>query len=273
MIHLQTIGGRRIACWVNSGGFIPGRRTLVFLHGSGVDHTNWIRQYTPLKEVYNIAALDLPGHGRSEGPGEREIGPYVAWVRRILGELRIVRPVLVGHSLGAAICLGFAIRHPGAAAAIVPVGGGAQMPVNPAILEGLREDPATIIALAARFSIAKANRARLGGPLEEALSGADPVVLHGDLSACNGMDIAAKLGAITVPTHVVCGTQDRMTPPPLSEFLRDRIAGATLHLVEGAGHFAMLEDPEAFNGTLTAFVEALPRPVESEGPRGATGAV
>lgn len=272
MIHLQTIGGRRIACWVNSGGFIPGRRTLVFVHSSGFDHTNWIRQYTPLKEAYNIAALDLPGHGRSEGPGEREIGPYVAWVRRILGELRIVRPVLVGHSLGAAVCLSFAIRHPGAAAAIVPVGGGARMPVNPAILEGLREDPAAVIALAARFSIAKANRARLGGLLEEALSGADPAVLHGDLSACNGLDIAARLAAITVPTLVVCGTQDRMTPPPLSDALAEGIPGAKLARVEGAGHFVMLEDPEAFNGALTAFVEALPRPAEGDGPRPAAGA-
>lgn len=262
MIHLQTIGGRRTACWVNSGGFVPDRRTLVFIHSSGFDHTNWIHQYTPLKGIYNIAALDLPGHGRSEGPGEREIGAYVAWVRRILGELRIDRPVLVGHSLGAAICLSFALRHPDAAAAIVPVGGGARMPVNPMILEGLREDPAAVIALAAKFSVAKANRARLAGLLEETLSLVDPAVLYDDLSACNGLEIADKLAGINLPTLVVCGAQDKMTPPALSAFLAEQIAGAKLTLIEEAGHFAMMENPEAFNGALTAFVGALPRPAE-----------
>ncbi len=50
MIHLQEIDGRKIACWVNNGGFLPDRRTLVFIHGSGGDHTNWIQQYTPLKD-------------------------------------------------------------------------------------------------------------------------------------------------------------------------------------------------------------------------------
>jgi pimeloyl-ACP methyl ester carboxylesterase len=258
MIHLQTIGGRRIACWVNGGGFVPGRRTLAFVHSSGFDHTNWIRQYTPLKEGYNIVALDLHGHGRSEGPGEREIGAYVAWVRRILGEIGVVRPVLVGHSLGAAICLSFAIRHPGTAAAVVPVGGGARMPVNPLILEGLREDPAAVIALAARLSVAKANRERLASLLEETLSGIDPAVLYDDLSACNGMDITEKVAGIEIPTLVICGAEDKMTPPALAGFLRDRIAGARLVLIEQAGHFAMLENPEAFNRALTDFVEALP---------------
>jgi pimeloyl-ACP methyl ester carboxylesterase len=77
MIHLQIIGGRQMACWVNNGTFQPNRKMLVFVHSSGYDHTNWIQQYTPLKNVFNIAALDLPGHGRSEGPGEQEVDTYV----------------------------------------------------------------------------------------------------------------------------------------------------------------------------------------------------
>ena len=170
MIHLQQIGGRRIACWVNNGGVLPDRRTLVFIHGSGGDHTNWIEQYTPLKTTFNIAALDLPGHGRSEGPGEREVSAYVEWVKQILDGLGIVKPVMIGHSLGAAICLTFAIRYGDAAAAVVPVGGGLKMPVNPLILEGLRKDPGAIIALAGKLSVAKPNRERLSGLLAESRS-------------------------------------------------------------------------------------------------------
>lgn len=257
MIHLQEIAGRRIACWINNGGVQAGRRTLVFIHGSGGDHTNWIQQYTPLKTAYSIAALDLPGHGQSEGPGERSVDAYCEWVKATLDGLGILKPVMIGHSLGAAICLSFAIRYGEAAAAVVPVGGGVKMPVNPLILEGLRTDPGGIIALAGKLSVAKQNRERLSGLLTESLSSVDPEILHGDFSACDGLDIAEAIAGIRIPALVVCGADDKMTPPPLSQAIRDGIPGARLALIEGAGHFVMLENPAAFNATLTDFVGSL----------------
>ena len=258
MIHVQQVDGRKTACWVNNGSFLPDRRTLVFIHGSGLDHTTWIRQYTPLKGVFNIVAVDLPGHGQSEGPGERKISAYLSWVKRILDGLGIERPVMVGHSLGAAICLSFAIHYGDAAAAVVPVGGGMRMPVNPLILEGLRQDPGAVIALAAKFSVAKANRERLSGLLTEGLSRVDPEILHGDFTACNGLDIEQQIAEIRVPALILCGAEDKMMPPSLSESLRDRVAGARLALIEGAGHFVMLEQPEAFNAVLAEFADSLP---------------
>jgi pimeloyl-ACP methyl ester carboxylesterase len=257
MINLQDIDGRRIACWVNNGSFLPDRRTLVFIHGSGGDHTNWIQQYTPLKNGFNIAAIDLPGHGRSEGPGEQEVAAYVEWVKKTLDGLGIFNPVLIGHSLGAAICLSFVIRYDRLAAAVVPVGGGVKMPVNPMILEGLQQDPAAVIGLAAKFSVAKQNRERFSDLLTESLSLVDPRIIHGDFSACSSLDITEAVSGIRIPALVICGAEDRMTPPSLSQVIRDRIPGARLVLIEGAGHFVMIENPEAFNEALTAFVKSL----------------
>lgn len=258
MTNLQDIEGRRIACWVNSGGFLPDRKTLVFIHGSGGDHTNWMRQYLPLQQEFNIVALDLPGHGRSEGPGEREVAAYGEWVKKTLAGLGVRQPVLVGHSLGAAICLNLAIRYADAAAAVVPVGGGLKMPVNPLILEGLKQDPAAVIALAAKFSIAKQNRETFSALLTESLSRVDPDILHGDFSACNALDITAAVEKIRIPALVICGSEDKMTPPALSQAIHDRIPGAKLTLIDRAGHFVMLENPEAFNSALRDFVNRLP---------------
>ena len=204
-----------------------------------------------------IVALDLPGHGQSAGPGQRSVAAYAEWVKRILDGLGIVEPVLIGHSLGAAICLDFAIRYRGAAGAVVPVGGGVQMPVNPLILEGLRTDPAGIIALAGKLSVAKQNRERLSGLLTDSLSRVDPAILHGDFSACAGLDIGAAIAGIGIPVLVVCGAEDKMTPPVLSQGIRDAIPGARLALIGGAGHFVMLENPAAFNETLADFVDSL----------------
>jgi len=75
MIDLRKIGGRKLACWVNDGGFRADRKTLVFIHGSGGNHTDWIRQFTPLQGKFNIAAMDLPGQGESDGPGEQDVLP------------------------------------------------------------------------------------------------------------------------------------------------------------------------------------------------------
>jgi pimeloyl-ACP methyl ester carboxylesterase len=258
MIHVQEIGGRKLACWVNNGSFLPDRKTLVFIHGSGGNHTDWILQYTRLKNVFNVAALDLPGHGQSDGPGEQDVSAYVAWVKKLLEGLGIAKPVLIGHSLGAAICLSFAICHGDEAAAVVPVGGGVRMPVNPAILEGLKQDPAAIIGLAAKFSVAKGNRERLSGLITENLSRVNPEIIYGDFTACDKLDITESVAGIVIPALVVCGAEDKMTPPALSEYLWKHIPGAGLALIAGAGHLVMLENPEAFNTALTDFVNSLP---------------
>ena len=258
MIDLREIGGRKLACWVNDGGFRANRKTLVLIHGSGGNHTDWLRQFTPLQDMFNIAAMDLPGHGESDGPGEQDVSAYVAWVKKLLEGFGIGKPVLIGHSLGAAICLSFAILHGDLAAAVVPVGGGVRMPVNPLILEGLKKDPAAIIGMAAKFSIAKENREQLSSFITENLSRANPETIYGDFFACSKLEITEAVEGIRIPALILCGADDKMTPPALSEYLRDHIPGAVLALIPGAGHFAMLENPEAFNTALTDFVNSLP---------------
>jgi len=258
MVIFHEISGAKIACWVSSQNFSHGKMTLFFIHGSGGDHGTWIEQYTRLKDEFNIAAIDLPGHGLSEGLGEQDVSQYVEWVRRLLDALALEKLVLIGHSLGAAISLVFAIKYGEMLSAIVPVGGGARMPVNAMILEGLKTDPDSVIALAAKFSVTKENRERLSRTVIEGLSRANPDILYGDLLACDRLDIGNEVARIGKPTLAMCGADDKMTPPALSQFLRDNIPGAQLSLIENAGHMAMLENAEAFNRALKSFVESLP---------------
>ena len=137
----------------------------------------------------------------------------------------------------------------------VTVGGGARMPVNPLILDGVRKDPAAVMAMTAKFAVAKKNRERLAKILSQRKP--NPDVLYGDFLACDRLDIADKLKQIRVPTLIICGTEDKMTPPANSEVLRDAIPGAKLALIADAGHMVMLEDPENFNKALTTFVDTL----------------
>lgn len=257
MMRVVEVDGRKLSAWVSGESFDPSRKTLVFIHGSGGDHTNWIYQYSALKDRFQTAALELPGHGLSEGPGEQSVDVYVEWVRKAIAALGVARPVLSGHSLGAAISLTFAIRYGSLLAGIVPVGGGARMPVNPAILEGLKTNPAPVYEMVVKFSFAKANLERFGRAVVEGMLRTDPLIVHGDLTACDRLDLTGTAASIRVPTLVVCGAEDKMTPPPLSEFLRDAIPGAKLVLIPAAGHFVMMESPEAFNQAVADFVDSL----------------
>ena len=74
--------------------------------------------------------------------------------------------------------------------------------------------------------------------------------MRGDFLACDRLDLIEAAGRIAVPTLVICGAEDKMTPPALSQAIAEKIPGARLALVEGAGHMVMLEDPVAFNSCL-----------------------
>lgn len=258
MIAVQEVNGLKIACWINRQEWQAERKTLVFIHGSGGDHTVWLHQCSQMRKYFNVAALDLPGHGRSEGGGEQDVAVYVEWVRRILEALAIEKPVLIGHSLGSAISLSYALAYGDRLAGIVPVGGGATMPVNQAILDGLKTDPSAVIAMAAKIALAKGNRDRLSEVLTKNMSGVNPDVLYGDFLACHKLDVTAAVSRISVPALIICGDEDKMTPPAMSRYLEENIPGAQMALIAGAGHFTMLEQVEEFNRTLSTFVESLP---------------
>jgi len=202
-------------------------------------------------------AIDLPGHGASAGSGENDVDSYCLWVKKLLDHLQPKKPILIGHSLGAAIALTFALHYPKDAAGIVPVGGGIKMPVNPDLLAGLKMSPALAIELICKFSLAKENRPKFFEPLKKSLSLASIDVLHGDLSACAKLDLSGKINKINLSTLVICGAQDKMTPVDLSRQIALAIGEAQLCLIEGAGHMVMLEKPAEFNESVSKFAASI----------------
>ena len=261
MLKYFNIESSKIACWVNSSNFGTYEQSLIFIHGSGGDHSAWSHQYAGLHKKYNVVAIDLPGHGSSEGKGESDIGSYCLWVKKLLDILPQKNIILVGHSLGAAISLQFALNYPQTIQGIVTVGGGLKMPVNPAIFEFLKTNPVESIEIICKFSVAKANRERLMAPLMKSLAQVRIDVLQGDLSACDKFDITEEVSKISLKVLVISGAEDKMTPPDFSRQISENISGAKLCLIEGAGHMVMMERPEEFNESLNNFALSISRTV------------
>jgi len=257
MIRIIDIDNIKIACRLHPAEFAEHRQNLVFVHGSGGEHTSWVYQYSRLHQQFNMVVLDLPGHGLSTGDGESDVDRYCLWIKKLLDVLHLNKPVLVGHSLGAAIVMRFAVLYPQDIKGIVLVGGGLKLPVNPDWLAGLKMNPAQTVELACKYSLAEENRPRFFEALKKSLAKARMDVFFGDLTACDKLDLTADIDRIKVPTLVVCGTEDKMTPASFSRRIAESISGAKLCLIEGAGHMVMLEKPAEFNMVLSKFVSKL----------------
>jgi pimeloyl-ACP methyl ester carboxylesterase len=235
------------------------RPPVVFIHGAGGCHLSWPPQVRRLIGE-RIFAVDLPGHGKSEGIGCQTINDYVTSLVYFLDGIKLPRVVLVGHSMGSAIALTLALRHPDRVLGLGLIGAGARLRVGPAILE-TAVNPATFeLAIQAvhEGSFSTYADARLVDLSKKQMRKVRPAVLHGDFLACDAFDQMENVPTIEVPTLILCGSEDRMTPPRFSEFLAKSISGSQIVIVPDAGHMVQLEKPDEVAGALAEFLTSIP---------------
>lgn len=216
---------------------------VVFVHGAGSNHLIWNAQMSDLSSAARTYAPDLPGHGRSGGVGRNSIRAYADVICVLLDSLSLERAIIAGHSMGGAIAQTLALENPDRVLGLVLVGTGARLRVQPSYLEGILNDFA---GTAHRFNESEFSPhadPRLKELSEKQLVACDPQVVHGDLVACDEFDVMSRVSDIRVPTLVLCGLQDQMTPPKYSQFLASKIPDSRLVLIERAGHMLMLEQP------------------------------
>ena len=261
-----TVAGRTVN--VGTGGRShTGGVPVVLIHGAGMDRTVWQFQARALAgHGYDVYAVDLPGHGGSQGPPPTDIEGYADWLVGFLDAAGIDQAVLVGHSMGSLIAIDVAARHPDRVLALVLLGVAAEMPVHPDLLAAAAADEHRAFELVASWSHAKAAHAghhptpglwMMGASLR-LLERSAPGVLHNDLAACDRYgDAAGRAAGIAAPTLFVLGEQDLMTRPAAARPLTDAIAGTRVELLEGVGHMMMVEAPDRVIDAIVAFVDTV----------------
>ena len=254
MPYLDVEG--RKAFFVHRQPVPAGNLPLVFLHGAGGLHRHWLYQVRDLPHLPSYA-LDLPGHGESDGPGRSTVAAYAGWLIAFLDAAGLGQAILVGHSMGGAIALQVALQHPDRVAGLGLVGTGARLRVAPALLEMLQQDFQCALPLMSEWAYGPDASPEMVRQGRQQLAATPPEVLYDDFLACDAFQVMDRLQEITAPTLVLCGTQDRMTPVKYSTYLADNIRGARLHLVEGAGHMVMLENPETVSQELGSFAQVI----------------
>jgi pimeloyl-ACP methyl ester carboxylesterase len=163
---------------------------------------------------------------------------------------------VVGHSMGGAVAQQLALGRVGRVSSLVLVGTGARLRVAPAILNGIREDFDGAVDLITRYAWSSSADAALIELGRRDLRDTGPDVLLDDFRACDRFDVMERLGEIDCPTLVIGGSADRLTPLKYSRYLSERIAGARLVTVPGAGHMVMLERSDEVVAAISDFLDS-----------------
>jgi pimeloyl-ACP methyl ester carboxylesterase len=223
--------------------------TLVLVHGAGGTRVHWPAELRRFSGA-TVYTLDLPGHGRSGGPGYDTIEEYAEAVVAFLDAVGIEQVIVAGHSMGGAIAMTLALNQAPSTSSgqarvigLVLVATGARLRVAPAILEGTRSDFEGIVQLITRSAWSPDAAPSLTELGRQALREAGPDVLRADFMACDRFDVMERLGEIEVPTLVIAGSADQLTPVKYARFLNERISGACMVTIEHTGHMVILERP------------------------------
>lgn len=236
--------------------------TVVFLHGMASSSACWRDQIAAVGRLAYTVAVDLPGHGRSEGEGCADAGEYAVFLDRFLDALGVRQPVvLVGMCLGAAVALEFAARWPDRVAGLVLSGIADRFAVD---------EDALAMARAGLWSEAFW-QGQLGSHAREEVARLSqicwlqtrPEVRYADMLACANFRAGGLPRRVRAPALVLSGTEDRITPPEGARNLCRGLGNSILEVVPGAGHVLLLEEPERLHSAVTRFLAAIgaPHPV------------
>ena len=220
-----------------------GDTTLVFIHGAGNRGSIWNKVMEHLKSDFQVIAPDLPGHGRSSCILHKSIEGYAQSIREFLETLNLQEVFLIGHSMGGAITIKTVPQCPQVKGAVL-VGTGAQLKVNTKLLKGLQENFVESVGTMARWCFSKGTREELIEEARDMMLQAGRDVLYRDMYACSVYSGTEDLKKFDIPTLVVCGEKDVMTPVDLSRDLVTQIKGSKLKLIPNSGHMVHLEQPQ-----------------------------
>ena len=168
----------------------PSRKTLILIHGAGGDHLSWPTQLRRLSG-YRVYAPDLPGHGKSRGHGLQRVPAYGEAILEWIQALGLPKVILAGHSMGGAIVLWLAIKHPELMHGIVLMSTGATLPVNLSLIEELATQVGfpTAVDNIMRWSFSSKIEPALVENVKRHMLKMRPSVVAGDFRACDRFDI------------------------------------------------------------------------------------
>jgi pimeloyl-ACP methyl ester carboxylesterase len=257
MIHI-SVDGVRLACLAPRGLPQPQASTVLLVHGVGGSSAQFEQLVHRLRPGVVPIALDLPGHGRSEGVVPASVDALADMVASFLSAIGVQRAACyVGHSFGGLVGLQFACRHPTRVDRLVTLASAARLRLHPDLLEQ---------AASGRWDVGRFEPSFAAGvPAERrraVLRDLTKLRLGPDRAALRKLGEAAApdLSAVRVPALCVVPEEDVVLAPRHGVALAANLPDARLVRVPAAGHYVHVEQPDAVASAVNAFLATLPLP-------------
>ena len=255
------------AVFAHTGGkpFDPAQPVLVLIHGAGTDHTFWGLQTRYFSHHgFSVLAVDLPGHGRSDGPALDSIEALAGWMWQVLDSAGAKQATLAGHSMGSLIALAAGAKRPENTTSLVLVGTAERVAVHEDLLAAAKSNDPSAFDMITDWGFGKPSHLgghqapglwMLGGGRALLASGA-PGVLAGDLAACDAYrDAIEAAHKIACPVLLLLGAGDRMTPPRTTKTLAETLQQVETEILPGTGHMIMIERPNETIDAIDGFLQ------------------
>lgn len=244
---------------------------VLFVHGFPFSRAMWKPQVDLLKEDHYVVTYDVRGHGASEpGDGQYTVELFVDDLVALLDRLHLKSVAAVGLSMGGYILLRAVERHPERFRALVLCDTRSEADGNEGKVKRARQAADVREKGLASFTEGFLKAVFAGTTFEERpdvveavramVNATAPAAVAGTLIALAGRtDSTPSLFRIPVPTLIMVGREDSITPPSAAQAMKDKIPGAELRVIPRAGHLSNLENPEEFNRHLADFLRTITR--------------
>ncbi|MHA2287298.1 MAG: alpha/beta fold hydrolase [Promethearchaeota archaeon] len=229
------------------------KEALIFIHGSGGNSNTWKNQLD-LEIGYDLVALDLPSHDKSDVFSDLSLNLYVDVVHQLVKSLDYTSVILCGHSLGGAVVQQYYFTHPDDVLGLILCNTGGKLRVAPLILDSLKNDYNKFLENLPAGAFYRSTPKELIDLYVKETSKVGAEVTYADFSICDKFDVLEKLSTIDVPCLIIVGKQDQLTPVKYSEYFHNKIENSELLVINKAGHLVMVEKPVEFNQNIKDFI-------------------
>ena len=236
------------------------KKTMVFLHGSGLSHIVWsLTEQFFFNKNFNVLSLDLPGHGNSDGPCLDSIEKIADWLEEVFKKLNLNDLILIGHSQGCLEILEYAHKYKSRLKKLIFVGGSNKMPVHPDLIELAKNGDSDAIKLMMKWGYEGSKKFIGGNPVEKIIQSPRDIseILAVDLIACNnylnGFEAAKK---INLPSLVILGELDKMVNLESGKKFSNLLENSTTHIINECGHMIMIEKAFEMREKILKFLES-----------------
>ena len=240
-------------------GIDKNKDTIVLLHGSGLSHIVWslTEQYLS-NQNYNILAIDLPGHGNSEGESLKSIEEISEWLEKVFNKLDTSKITIIAHSQGCLEAIEYVSRYPNKVKNLILVSGSYKMPVNEELIDLASAGDKGAINLMMKWGYEGSKKFIGGNPVEKIINSARAIRenLAIDLIACNNYKNGKEaIKTINCPTFLIFGELDKMVNLEKGKKFAELIPNSKTHIIKDCGHMIMFEKAFEMREKISEFLK------------------